>query len=162
MQQARVGRLHQLLRVTYEENSMSLRTIAQRAVQAACLLSLAAIAQPTPDNLKDDQIRTLISGKRLELRFEGAPPGPNFISHWDFRADGTLCARLIGSSPRTECADVGSWRTENNTVCWQLKNIGTTTGINSVCGRVRPGQGNLYEILDSSGRLGPTLFSIGK
>jgi hypothetical protein len=142
---------------------MSLRPIAKRTVQATFLMSLSAIAQPSQNDLDDVQIRSLVSGKRLELRFDGTPPSnPNFFSHWDFRADGALCARLIGSGPQTQCAEVGKWRVENNALCWQLTKIGTTTGINSTCGKVRMRQGGLYEMVDVAGKLGPTLFGIGR
>ncbi len=142
---------------------MSLRTCAHCFAHALCLISLAATAQPLATDLRDQEIRDLIAGKRLELRFAGAPPtSPNFLSHWNFRADGSLCARLIGSGPQTGCAEVGRWRTQSNTLCWQLTTIGTTTGINASCGWVRKVSGEAYEIVDVSGKLGSTAFSIGK
>ena len=142
---------------------MSLRTIALCTAYATFLASLSVTAQPSPSDLKDDQIRTLVSGKRLELRFAGAPPSDSkFFSHWDFRADGSLCARLIGSSPKTDCADVGQWRAENNALCWTLTRIVTSSGINATCGWVRKGEGALYEIVDTTGKIGITLFSIGR
>lgn len=156
-------RRHRNPNICRQENPMSLRILARWTVHAICLASLSAMAQPSPNDLKDDQIRTLVSGKRLELRFAGTPPSdPKFFSHWNFRADGSLCARLIGSGPKTECADVGKWQAENNSLCWKLNSIGTTTGINSTCGWVRKGEGDLYEIVDTTGKLGSTLFSTGR
>jgi hypothetical protein len=142
---------------------MSLRSFTDWTVGAACLISLAAVAQTSPSDMKDDQIRALVSEKLIVLRFFGqAPTDPNFFTYWNFRTDGSLCARLIGSGPKTECAEVGKWRAENNTLCWQLATIGTTTGISSTCGWVRKGAGDFYEIVDTTGKLGTTLFSIGK
>jgi hypothetical protein len=142
---------------------MSLHRFAAWILQTCCLTSFAAMAQPLPEDLKADQIRSLIAGKTLAMRFAGTPiSNSNFFGHWDFKEDGSLCGRLIGSDPGTECADIGKWQLQDNTLCWQFQRIGTTTGINSVCGWIRKAQGNLYEVVDTTGKTGSTLFSINK
>lgn len=126
----------------------------------AFVTSLAANAQT---DLSAEQIRSLVSGQTLAFRFPGVPPAdPKFFSHWDFRSDGSLCGRLIGSSAATDCADVGVWNVQGNSLCWTLPRIGTSSGINSVCGPVRKSTDSLYELQEGSGKLGSILFGIGR
>jgi hypothetical protein len=142
---------------------MSLHRFTALMLQTGCLISFAAMAQSSPDDLSADQILSVISGKTLAMRFAGTPTSdPNFFGYWDFKADGALCGRLIGSKPGTECADTGKWQLQNNTLCWQFQWMAKTSGLNSVCGSVRKAPGDLYEIVDTTGKTGSTLFSISK
>ena len=135
---------------------------AKWMLQLALAASMSASAQSSPTPLSSEQVRTLVSGKVLALRFPGAPPSdPKFFSHWDFKSDGTVCGRLIGSQPNTECADVGTWKVQDNSLCWSLQRIGTSTGINAVCGSIQMSSDGLYELRDGAGRIGTTLFSVG-
>jgi hypothetical protein len=142
---------------------MSSHRIAPWMLYTGCLVSFVAMAQTSPEDMNADQIRTVISGKTLVMRFAGTPTSDaSYFGHWDFKADGALCGRLIGSKPGTECADTGKWQLQDNTLCWQFQWMAKSTGINSVCGRVRKTQGDLYEIVDTTGRTGTTLFSVSK
>jgi hypothetical protein len=142
---------------------MTNRATARWVARLAFVVSLSATAQTMPAKLGAEQIRSLVSAQTLVLRFPGVPPSdPQFHSHWDFRADGSLCARLIGSKAGTDCADLGVWKIQDDRLCWTLQRIGTSSGINAVCGAVRQNTDGLYELLDSTGKLGPTLFGIAK
>lgn len=146
-------------------SASALRLITAWAAPALLVVSMAATAQPASGNLQDDQIRGVVSGKTLALRFVGlgAPmSNPLFYSNWDFRGDGSLCGRLVGSAPGTDCAEVGKWWVRDHTLCWQFQHIGKSTGVNSACGSVRKGQDDLYEIVDTAGKLGTTVFSLAR
>ena len=143
--------------------SRALHRIAEAAVPAFLLVSLAATAQLSSGSLQDEQIRAVVSAKTLALRFAGTPTSnPLFFSNWDFRGDGSLCARLIGSAPGTECAEVGKWWVQASELCWQLPRIGASVGVNSACGAVRKGAEELYEIKHTAEQLGTTVFSVAR
>ena len=133
------------------------------AIPLALSVSLSANAQTSTANLGAEQIRSLVSGKTLALRFPGVPPSdPKFFSYWDFKTDGALCGRLIGSKAGTECADLGVWKVQDNQLCWTLQRIGTTSGINAVCGPVRNTSDGLYELPEVTGKLGTVVFGIAR
>lgn len=101
----------------------------------ALLLALAtsqACAQSTP-RLSASEISTLVSGRSLAISYYGDPTNAAATSIWDFRKDGSICARLIGAPRQNKCAEEGKWTVSNDMLCWELPTIGRGLGTNPAC-----------------------------
>jgi hypothetical protein len=80
------------------------------------------------------------------------------VTHWDFKADGTVCARFIGAKAKDKCADDGKWQLRGEVLCWELQRIGESYGFKAACVRVRKVDEKRYEAIAEDGRLHPPLF----
>lgn len=99
------------------------------------LLSLVAthtLSQPTV-SLTGPEISQLVSGRSLAISFYGDPAAPTTRSIWDFRGDGSVCARIIGASRQDKCAEEGKWSVNSDMLCWELPSIGRALGTNPAC-----------------------------
>ncbi len=102
---------------------------------AAIGLSLAAVISPgvaqTTGNIVGDELKVLTSGRTWAIVWEGR------MSVWDFRKDGSVCARLSGSKSGDKCADEGKWFLKGEMVCWELTWLGEAFGVKTACSSVR-------------------------
>ena len=60
-----------------------------------------------PAAIVGDVLRTLVSGRSWALSTYGDPTNPATTMVWDFRSNGTVCARLGASKAGDKCADEG-------------------------------------------------------
>jgi hypothetical protein len=95
--------------------------------------------------LDADQLKTLVTGRTSAMSFQGNLSNPATVSYWDFKADGSICARFVGSKPKDKCADDGTWQVKGNVLCWELQRIGETHAFKSTCVRVRKVDNKRYE-----------------
>lgn len=101
----------------------------------AVLLSLVATQalSQSPAGLPGSEISKLVSGRSLAISFYGDPTNTASTSIWDFRKDGSVCARIIGAGRREKCAEEGKWNISNDMLCWDLPSIGRSLGTNPAC-----------------------------
>ena len=82
------------------------------------------------------------------------------VAHWDFRRDGTVCARFLGGKSNDPCADEGRWQMSGDALCWELQRIGETYGYKKACMQVRRLDDKRYEGVPGDGKLHPPLFML--
>lgn len=118
-----------------------------RVVQVALLLLVTTqtFAQPAT-SLSASEISSLVSGRSLAISFYGDPTNLAMTSIWDFRKDGSVCARIVGAKRRDKCADEGKWTVSNNMLCWDLPSIGRSLGTNPACSTARQPQPDRLEL----------------
>jgi hypothetical protein len=75
----------------------------------------------------------LVKGKTLAISFYGDPSQPAATYLWDFKTDGSICARIIGAKRSDKCAEEGKWNTDGAFLCWELPNMGKSLGTNPAC-----------------------------
>lgn len=107
--------------------------------------SAQASSQPTTE-LKAGAVVELIRGRTLAISFYGDPSDQAATYTWDFRADGSLCARIIGAARSDKCAEAGTWTTEEAFLCWELPTMGRGLGTNPACSRVLQISPERYEL----------------
>jgi len=112
-----------------------------RALNFACALALAVGAVPllaqTATPIVGDELRSLVSGRSWALSTYGDPTNPATTMVWDFRKDGTVCARSGASKVGDKCADEGRWVLRGNLFCWDLTWLGGSVGFKSACCTVK-------------------------
>jgi hypothetical protein len=105
--------------------------------RATQLVLLSLVTTPTfsqsPSSLSGLELSKLVSGRSLAISFYGDPNNSVSTSIWDFRKDGSICARIIGAGRREKCAEEGKWTISNDMLCWDLPTIGRSLGTNPAC-----------------------------
>jgi hypothetical protein len=137
---------------------MVLRMLISSIVQFTFLIPFAAAAQTAADHLTADQLKNLVSGRTWVIAWQRDLTNPLTVTHWDFKADGSVCARFVGGKAKDKCADDGKWRLQGEALCWELQRIGETYGYKSVCVRIRKVDEKRYEAIAQDGKMNPPLF----
>lgn len=88
----------------------------------------------------------LVRGRALAISFYGDPSDPGSTYVWDFRANGTLCARIVGAKRTEKCSEEGRWNTEEAALCWELPTMGRSLGTNPACSTVLQTKPDRYEL----------------
>ena len=121
--------------------------------------SLAAHAQATAEGQNAEQMKGLVIGRTWALSFQGNLSNPSTVTYWDFKADGSVCARFSGSKAKDKCADDGTWQLKGEVLCWNLQRIGETYAYKSVCVRARKVDEQRYEAIAQDGyKMAPAAF----
>ena len=130
-------------------DTRSLEDTAKKYLLMSVVALLATLPWGTApaDDIKGDDLKKLANGRTWAISWQGNLSDPRITTYWDFRADGSVCARLVGSKKGDKCADVGKWNVQDDKICWQLTWLGEIQGYKSVCGQVRAGGQSRYELL---------------
>jgi hypothetical protein len=99
----------------------------------------------SPTVVSADALVELVRGRTIALSFYGDPTNPVMTSIWDFRANGSLCARIIGANRKDKCADEGTWKIDGAVLCWELPTLGRSLGINPACSTVLKVKADRFE-----------------
>jgi hypothetical protein len=109
-----------------------------RSMRAA--LGLLAVVLPTHANLSTpisgEELVALVSGRSLALSWYGNLSNPALMMVWDFRKDGSVCARTGASKAGDKCLDEGRWTVKDSVFCWELTWFGESFGVKSTCSTV--------------------------
>lgn len=122
-------------------------------------LSPIGVAAQAPAEADAAQLKALVAGKTWAMSFQGDLSNPAATTYWDFRTDGSVCARFAGSKAKDKCADDGAWQVKGDVLCWELQRIGETYGYKSVCVRARKVDDKRYEATAVEGfKMAPAAF----
>ena len=93
------------------------------------------------ETLNSAAIRDLVSSKTWKIKILDR------TTFWDWKSDGSFCARTIGSVRTAECADEGKWNLRKNVLCWKLSWLFLTRNLlGDRCAYIR-GANNEYVVL---------------
>jgi len=129
--------------------STNMATTHVCGVTHVLLLSLVATEafSQSPTSLSGSEISNLVSGRSLAISHYGDPtPNSATTSVWDFRKDGSVCARYVGAKRSEKCAEVGKWTISNDMLCWELPTIGRGLGTNPACSTASQPKTDLLEL----------------
>jgi hypothetical protein len=121
------------------------------------LCPIAAHAQASSEE-DADQLKTLVVGRTWAMSFQGDLSKSPTVTYWDFKADGSICARFVGSKPSDKCADDGTWQLKGNVLCWELQRLGETNSYKSACVRARRVDNKRYDAVPVKGLKVPVTF----
>lgn len=111
----------------------------------AATLAVPAMAQ-TPEKIAGDELSALATGRTWAISFYGNPDNPSSTNVWDFRKDGSVCARGVGSKRSEKCADVGKWSVKGEKLCWELTWMGEGAGTKTACSAVSKSPKDRYDL----------------
>lgn len=139
---------------------MKIRSLVAAANIGFMFLLVVGIAAEAAEIkvLTADQLKNLVSGRTWAIAWQRDLTNPSTLTYWDFKADGSVCARFAGSKAKDKCADDGKWRLQGEALCWELQRIGETYGYKSVCVRVRKVDEKRYEAIARDGKMAPAAF----
>jgi hypothetical protein len=104
-------------------------------------LSLASLAMPasaqSPVNVEGDELKAMVTGRTWAFSQYGDPANSAQTNVWDFRKNGSVCARAIGSKRTDKCADEGKWFIKGSTICWELTWMGESQGMKTACSAIQ-------------------------
>jgi len=107
----------------------------------SALLLLVSMVTPalsqSSQSVKGDDLKNLATGRSWAISFVGNPDNPRLTLVWDFRKDGSVCARAPGQGGGEKCADQGSWAVKGDMMCWDLKWLGKSMGYKTACSLVK-------------------------
>ena len=122
------------------------------------LCPIAVHAQAQSD-IDADQLTALVTGKKWAMSFQGDLSKSATVTYWDFKPDGSICARFVGSQSNDKCADDGTWQLKGNVLCWELQRLGETNNYKSACVRVRKVDDKRYDAIALKGfKMSPVTF----
>jgi hypothetical protein len=143
------------------------RTIARANIKAlvamlASGLALVILLFPglvPADDLDPVQLKEFVSGRKWVISFSGNLRDPSTVTYWDFRADGSVCARLVASKAGDKCADDGRWVVEGQKLCWELTWLGQQYAYKSACVRVQKVGTTHYDAISEKGGFRLMMFN---
>jgi hypothetical protein len=96
---------------------MNVRTEQVGWLSVALLKAFHLCAQPAGTDLTGEELQQIVKGKTWAIAFYGDLSDALRTAYWDFKADGSVCARLANNKPGTRCADTGTWKIQGNMLC---------------------------------------------
>ncbi len=75
------------------------------------------------ETLDANSIGNLTNDKTWQMKWPTCL-GYNCTQFWDWRQDGSICARMFGNDRQEKCADDGRWRLQGGNLCWDLEWMG--------------------------------------
>jgi hypothetical protein len=116
---------------------------------AAIATSLALVSpafSQAPASIGGAALKSLALGKTWAIAISGDPDNPDLTQLWDFRADGSVCARAVGQLITEKCADEGKWSIRGDSICWELTWLGESSGYRSQCSLVMKLKADRFEL----------------
>lgn len=98
---------------------MRVSSTSVAAIAAALVLVSPAMSQ-APARIGGAALKPLALGKTWAISISGDPKNPAVTQVWDFRANGSVCARAVGQRGTEKCADEGGWSIRGDAICWEL------------------------------------------
>lgn len=100
----------------------------------------------SPGPVVGDDLNALVNGRSWAISYYGDPTTPAMRMVWDFRRNGSLCARPVGGKQGDKCMDEGKWSVKAEMVCWELTWMGRQGGYQSACFSVKQVTNDQFEL----------------
>jgi hypothetical protein len=109
---------------------------AVNCLSLASLVIAPAFSQSATTIVGDD-LSALVNGRSWGISYYGDPTNPALTMVWDFRTDGSVCARSPGGKKGDKCMDEGKWALKGEVLCWELTWMGQAGDFKSNCFSVK-------------------------
>ena len=117
-----------------------------RSLTAAILIVTSAFSQTTPTKIVGDDLNALASGRSWGISYYGDTNNPALTMVWDFRKDGSVCARSPSGKKGDKCMDEGKWNVKGEAICWELTWMGEPAGFKANCFSVKKIDQELFQL----------------
>ena len=108
------------------------------------------------ETLDANSIGNLTNDKTRQMAWPNCL-GFNCTQFWDWKQDGSICARMSGNDRHEKCADDGRWRLQGKNLCWKLEWLGGDLGYKKACVTFEETEAERYEASRVGG--GVTFFN---
>ena len=113
-----------------------------RCLIVALIFGASLSMASATETLDAAAVQDLVSSKTWKITI-----GLDRTMFWDWKSDGSVCARTFGAARTEDCADEGEWNLRKNVLCWKLSWLFLRRNIlGDRCAYIR-GANNEYEVL---------------
>lgn len=123
-----------------------LLSLAVQSLTVATFAATPVLSQTTTAKIVGNDLSALASGRSWGISYYGDPSNPALTMVWDFRKDGSVCARSPGGKKGDKCMDEGKWNVKGEAVCWELTWIGEAGGFKANCFSVKRIDEELFQL----------------
>ena len=125
-------------------NPLLLLTV--RSLMASILIATPVFSQTSTNKIVGNDLSSLASGRSWGISYYGDTNNPALTMVWDFRKDGSVCARSPNGKKGDKCMDEGKWNVKGEVICWELTWMGEPAGFKSNCFSVTRIDQELYQL----------------
>jgi hypothetical protein len=100
---------------------------------ALASFTVAPAFSQSPVNVVGDDLTALANGRSWGISYYGDPTNPALTMVWDFRKNGSICARAPGGKKGDKCMDEGKWTVKGEILCWELTWMGEAGDFKANC-----------------------------
>jgi hypothetical protein len=124
-----------------------MKGFVSNAITGITLTSFAVISAfpQAPGNIVGEELKTLVNGRTWAISYSD-PTNPAYTYVWDFRKNGSVCARLAGNTRSDKCADEGKWSIRDEMLCWELTWMGEALKLKTACSFVKKTGNDRFEL----------------
>jgi hypothetical protein len=119
--------------------------LALKSLTVATCAVAPALSQTTTKVAEDD-LSALANGRSWGISYYGNPTDPAMTMVWDFRKNGSVCARSPGGKKGDKCMDEGKWNVKGEALCWELTWMGEAGGFKANCFLVKKLGEDLFQL----------------
>ena len=110
------------------------------------LAGVTPVLSQAPTNVVGDELKALVTGRTWAFSHYGDVNQQSHLNIWDFRKNGTVCARAVGAKRTDKCADEGKWTLREDMLCWDLTWMGEAMKLKSACSSVKRTGKDVFEM----------------
>ena len=104
-----------------------------RSLTVAVLIATPVFSQTTITKIVGNDLSALASGRSWGISYYGNLSNPALTMVWDFRKDGSVCARAPSGKKGDKCMDEGKWNVKGEAICWELTWMGEPARFKANC-----------------------------
>ena len=113
---------------------------------ASAMFAVAPAFSQSTTKIAGDDLSALANGQSWGISYYGDPTNPAMTMVWDFRKNGSVCARPPGGKKGDTCIDEGKWNVRSDAICWELTWMGEAGGFKSNCFTVKKISQDQYQM----------------
>lgn len=124
-------------------NRLCLRVLSSLGLT---IFAVAPAFSQAATKIGGDDLSALANGQSWGISYYGDPTNPAMTMVWDFRKNGSVCARPPGGKKGDKCMDEGKWNARSEAICWELTWMGEAGGFKSNCFTVKKISQDQYQM----------------
>jgi len=128
-----------------------MKRVAIYALALFCAYAVFPLMTSAAEAVGAGSLKKMLNDKKWEMKWAACMGAPPCRAYWDWKADGSVCARSIDAKMDERCADEGRWQLKGDSLCWELEWMGSGSGTKKACVTVEPSGSGQYTAIRVGG-----------